>query len=230
MKFKLTLLVILISILGFSQNKGTITGLLSDKESNNLPLPFANVLIKGTTLGTSTDETGKYTITIAPGEYIIQFSFIGYENIEEKITVVAGGTITLNKTLGAGGYQLQDVVIQKQANREKETALLLEQKKAVEIKQSIGAQELSRKGISDVEEGLTKITGITKVGSRGLFVRGLEDRYNNLLINNLAVPSNNPFKKIIPLDLIPTDVVSIIETYKLHESYYQHITYSLSQE
>jgi len=70
----------------------------------------------------------------------------------------------------------------------------------VEIKQSIGAQEMSRKGVSDVEEGLTKITGITKVGSRGLFVRGLEDRYNNLLINDLAVPSNNPFSKIIPLD------------------------------
>ena len=42
----------------------------------------------------------------------------------------------------------------------------------------------------------------------------LEDRYNNLLINDLAVPSNNPFKKILPLDIFPTDIVSIIETYK----------------
>jgi hypothetical protein len=68
---------------------------------------------------------------------------------------------------------------------------------------------MSRKGVSDVEEGLTKITGITKVGSRGLFVRGLEDRYNNLLINDLSVPSNNPFSKIIPLDLFPTDIVGV---------------------
>jgi hypothetical protein len=82
---------------------------------------------------------------------------------------------------------LQDVVVKSNGgNREKETALLLDQKKAVEIKQSIGAQEMSRKGVSNVQEGLTKITGITKVESRGLFVRGLEDRYNNLLINNLA--------------------------------------------
>ena len=53
------------------------------------------------------------------------------------------------------------------------------------MKQSIGAQEMERKGISDVEEGLTKVTGITKAESKGLFVRGLENRYNNLLINDL---------------------------------------------
>jgi hypothetical protein len=42
--------------------------------------------------------------------------------------------------------------------------------------------------LSNVQEGLTKITGVSKVESRGLFVRGLEERYNNLLINDLQVP------------------------------------------
>ncbi|WP_162126562.1 TonB-dependent receptor [Flavobacterium phycosphaerae] len=214
MKFKLIVTFLFLNVIGFAQSKGTVTGTLTDKELNNEPLPFANVVIKGTPIAVVTNETGKYSISVEAGTYTIQFSFLGYENIEEKIEVKAGETITLNKALGSGSYQLQDVVIQNTTSREKETALLLDQKKAVEMKQSIGAQEMSRKGVSDVEEGLTKITGITKVGSRGLFVRGLEDRYNNLLINNLAVPSNNPFKKIIPLDLIPTDVVSIIETYK----------------
>lgn len=214
MKIKLLLLTILFSALGLAQTKGTVKGILTDKEANNIPLAFANATLKGTSTGVTTNEKGEYNISVVPGDYVIVFSFIGYENVETPITIKAGETIVVNKALGAGGYKLEDVVIQKTASREKETALLLDQKKAVEIKQSIGAQEMSRKGISDVEEGLTKITGITKVGSRGLFVRGLEDRYNNLLINNLAVPSNNPFKKIIPLDLIPTDVVSIIETYK----------------
>ena len=133
--------------------------------------------------------------------FILVLSFIGYESVEIPVTIIAGETLIINQALGSGSIKLEDVVIQKSVNREKETVLLLEQKKAIEIKQSIGAQELSRKGVSDVEEGLTKISGITKVGSRGLFVRGLEDRYNNLLINNLAVPSNNPFKKIIPLHI-----------------------------
>jgi outer membrane receptor protein involved in Fe transport len=214
MRIKLLLITILLSTYCLAQTKGTVKGILTDKETNNTPLAFANATIKGTAIGVTTDEKGQYSLAIVPGEYVIVFSFVGYENVEEKITVKPGETTIINKALGSGGYKLQDVVVQKAASREKETALLLDQKKAVEIKQSIGAQEMSRKGISDVEEGLTKITGITKVGSRGLFVRGLEDRYNSLLINNLAVPSNNPFKKIIPLDLIPTDVVSIIETYK----------------
>ena len=214
MKLKATISLLLITLLSFAQNKGTITGTLTDKDSNNVPLAFANVVIKGTSNGVTTDEIGKYTLKVTPGDYTVVFSFVGYESVEVPVKIKADETITINKELGSGGYQLKDVVIQNTVNREKETALLLEQKKAVEIKQSIGAQEMSRKGVSDVEEGLTKITGITKVGSRGLFVRGLEDRYNNLLINDLAAPTNNPYKKIIPLDLFPTDIVSVIDVYK----------------
>jgi hypothetical protein len=215
MKFKLLFLALIICTLSFAQTKGTISGVITDKDSNNSVLPFANVVLKGTSTSVSTDENGKFSLSVNPGNYTIQFSFVGYESAETNITVVAGETVTANKALGSGGYKLDDVIIKKAStNREKETALLLDQKKAVEIKQSIGAQEMSRKGVSDVEEGLTKISGITKVGSRGIFVRGLEDRYNSLLVNDLAVPSNSPFKKIIPLDLFPTDIVSVIDVYK----------------
>jgi hypothetical protein len=213
MKFKILILTLFLSVAAFAQ-KGTITGVISDKDMAGAPLPFANIVIKGTTTGTTADENGKYTFSIAAGTYTIEFSFVGYEPQEQTVTVVAGETLTVDKTLGTGSYTLKDVEIQATGGRERESALLAEQRKAVEIKQSIGAQEMSRKGVSDVEEGLTKITGITKVGSRGLFVRGLEDRYNNLLINDLAVPSNNPFRKIIPLDLFPTDIVSAIDVFK----------------
>jgi outer membrane receptor protein involved in Fe transport len=214
MKRTLLLLTLFMTAITFAQSKGTITGTLTDREANNQTLPFANVVIKGTNANATTDIDGKYAITIPPGKHIIQFSFIGYETIEVPFTITKEQTITLDKALGSAGYKLEDVVIKTNVNREKETALLLEQKNAVVIKQSIGAQEMSRKGVSDVEEGLTKITGITKVGSRGLFVRGLEDRYNNLLINDLAAPTNNPFLKIIPLDLFSTDIVGVIEVYK----------------
>ncbi|CAM3333285.1 TonB-dependent receptor [Flavobacterium longum] len=213
MKIKILILTLFLSVAAWAQ-KGTITGTISDKDMAGAPLPFANVVIKGTTNGTTSDENGKYTFKVDPGTYTIEFSFVGYEPQEQQVTVTAGETVTVDKTLGTGSYTLKDVEIQAAGNRERETALLVEQKKAVEIKQSIGAQEMSRKGVSDVEEGLTKISGITKVGSRGLFVRGLEDRYNNLLVNGLAVPSNNPFRKIIPLDLFPTDIVSAVDVYK----------------
>ncbi|MCD0467389.1 TonB-dependent receptor [Flavobacterium sp. ENC] len=216
MKFNLKFLLITLFIctISVAQNKGTISGVLTDKESNNQALPFANVLIKGTNISANTDIDGKYTLSVNPGSYTIIFSFVGYESVEKPVTVKANETVTLNQILSSGGYTLKDVVVKSTANREKETALLLDQKNAVVIKQSIGAQEMSRKGVSDVEEGLTKITGITKVGNRGLFVRGLEDRYNNLLINDLAAPSNNPFTKIVSLDLFPTNIVGVIDVYK----------------
>lgn len=214
MRIRVLFIVLLITTLGFAKNSGTITGVLTDKNAANKALSNATVVIKGTNIYTNTDGEGKYSLSVSAGDYIVEFSLPGYETTEVIVTVKEGETTIINEMLVAASYNLKEVVVKSTRNREKETALLLEQKNAVSIKQSIGAQEMARKGVSDVEEGLTKVTGITKVDGRGLFVRGLEDRYNNLLINDLAVPSNNPFKKIIPLDIFPTDIVSVIDTYK----------------
>ena len=214
MKFRLLCIALLISTLCFAKNEGTITGILTDKNLNQKVLSSAKVIIKEAGIITNTDAEGKFSIVVPSGVYVVEFSHAGYESTEVIVTVTEGQTTIINESLVPQNYNLKEVVIKAVSNREKETAILLDQKNAVVIKQSIGAQEMARKGVSDVEEGLTKITGISKVDGRGLFVRGLEDRYNNLLINGLAVPSNNPFKKIIPLDIFPTDIVSVLETYK----------------
>lgn len=113
---------------------------------------------------------------------------------------------------------IEGVSIQGNRNKKTETAILSDIKKAATQKQAIGAEEISRKGISNVEQGLTKISGITAVKGKGLFVRGLEERYNTLLINNLGSPSNNPFQKIIALKQFPTDVVGKLNVYKTFTS------------
>eukprot|EP01137_Pigoraptor_chileana_P023539 Opistho-2@89979 len=219
MKIKLIATFLLISVLGFAQGKGTIAGTLTDKDLNNESLPFANVVIKGTTKGVTTDETGKYALSIEAGTYTVQFSFLGYETIEEKVEVKAGETVTINKALGSGNYQLQDVVIQNTVSREKESALLMDQKKAVEIKQSIGAQELSRKGVTDVATAVTKTSGITKQeGSGNIFVRGLGDRYNSTTMNGLPIPSNDPEKKNLNLEIFSTDIVESVSIDKVYSS------------
>jgi outer membrane receptor protein involved in Fe transport len=214
MKFRILFIALLVSTLSFSKNDGKITGVLTDKHLNQKTLPSAKVIIKEANISTNTDADGKFSIAIQPGVYIVEFSLAGYESTEVIVTVNEGETTITNESLVPTNYNLKEVVIRTSVSREKETAILLDQKNAVVIKQSIGAQEMSRKGISDVEEGLTKISGITKVDGRGLFIRGLEDRYNNLLINDLQSPSNSPFKKIIPLDLFPTDVVGVLNVYK----------------
>src|SRR6218665_1667513 len=218
MKLRLLLITLFICSFAMAQNKATVSGVLTDKEANNATLPFANAMIKGTSIGTTTDENGKYTLKVDAGSYTIVFSFLGYENVEQNFTVAAGETATINKALGSGSYTLNDVTVQAAVkNREKEAALLLDQKNAVEIKQSIGAQEMTRKGVSDAAAAVTKVTGISKQeGSSGIFVRGLGDRYNSTTLNGLPLPSNEPTNKNVALDLFSTDVIQSIGVSKTY--------------
>ena len=213
MKLKFLFFGLLLSMISFAQNSAKVSGIITDKDSKQ-PVSFVSISLKGLMNNAESDLNGNYEITMKPGTYTIVYAFIGYKTTEKQVTVTDNETLNLNIALQENSNNIEGIVITGTTNKTKETALLKEQQKAVEIKQSIGAQEMSRKGISNVEAGLTKVTGISKAESRGLFVRGLENRYNNLLINDLQVPSNSPFKKIIPLDLFPTDIVGVLSVYK----------------
>ncbi|MCW2119190.1 TonB-dependent receptor [Flavobacterium sp. 7A] len=220
MKLKLLIVAFLICSFTYSQNKGTITGVLTDKESNNETLPFANVILKGTKANTTTNIDGKYTLSILPGTYTIQFSFVGYEPVEVPVTVIGGKTITINKALSSGGYKLEDVIIKAApVSRQKESALLLDQKNAISFKAAIGADEISRKGVNDLATAVTKVSGISKQEDSGnIFVRGLGDRYNVTTLNGLPIPSNNPANKNILLDIFTTNIVDNIGVSKTFEA------------
>ncbi|EAZ95346.1 TonB-dependent receptor [Flavobacteria bacterium BAL38] len=210
MKLRFLLLSLFFATAMFAQN-GTVTGTILDKEFNNEPLAFANIVIKGTKQGTSTDENGKYSISLKPGNYTIVIGYLGYETKEIAFTIKANEKKVINHTLVASGVQLQDIEIVHIVSKEKESALLQEQQKAVEIKQSIGAEEISKKGIGDVAAAVAKTSGISKQeGSSDIYVRGLGDRYNSTTMNGLPLPSNNPSTKNMSLDVFSTDIVEYI--------------------
>ncbi|MEY2703601.1 MAG: hypothetical protein RLY43_2240 [Bacteroidota bacterium] len=213
MKITHLLFGLLFMVLSYGQNNAKITGFVLDKDTKK-PIELASVFLKETGYKTDTDATGKYELLAKPGNFTLVVSFVGYKTQEKTVVLVAGQTQNFTCNLQENASKIDEVVVKVSVKKTNETALLKEQQKAVEMKQSIGAQEMERKGISDVEEGLTKVTGITKAESKGLFVRGLENRYNNLLINDLQAPSNSPFKKIIPLDLFPTDIVGVLSVFK----------------
>ncbi|MCF7559350.1 TonB-dependent receptor [Sabulilitoribacter multivorans] len=220
MKKNILLFILFVTSLSFAQNTGSVVGKLTDKEYNNEPLAFANVLIKGTTTGTTSDFDGLYSFeNLTPGTYILQFSFVGYETQEVSIEIVADKVTELNIVMAASAATLDEVVITTTTKRESETALLLEQKKAVEIKQSIGAEELSRKGVSDAAGAVAKISGVSKQeGSSNVYVRGLGDRYLNTTMNGLSLPSNDVSKKNIDLDLFASDVIENVSISKAYSS------------
>ncbi|MDP5044068.1 MAG: TonB-dependent receptor, partial [Leeuwenhoekiella sp.] len=206
----------------FAQGSGSIVGVLSDKEVNNEPLPFATVQIKGTTKGTTTDFDGLYEIAnVEAGSYTVVFSFVGYETVEiPNVIVEAGKVTTINTGLGATAAALDEVVITTTVSRESEVALLLEQKNATSIQQSIGADELARKGVSDAAAAIAKISGVSKQsgGSGNVYVRGLGDRYLNTTYNGLSLPSNNIERKNINLDLFPSDIIQNVAVSKAYST------------
>ncbi|WP_438966561.1 carboxypeptidase-like regulatory domain-containing protein [Flavobacterium sp.] len=210
MKFKLLIVTILFSMFCMAQ-KATVTGLVLDKEYQDEPMAFANVTVKGTTRGTSTNENGKFTLSLDPGNYTIVIGFLGYKTLEFPVTLKANEKKVINCTLEVEGVEMEMIVLETTVTQESVKALLQEQQKAVEIKQSIGAEEISNKGISDVASAVTKTTGITKQeGSGSIYVRGLGDRYNSTTLNGLPLPSNNPSNKNINLEIFSTDIVEYI--------------------
>ncbi|WP_455170583.1 TonB-dependent receptor [Aegicerativicinus sediminis] len=220
MKILFYTLSLLFSMSVIAQSTGTIAGKLTDLDFNNEPLAFANVLIKGTTTGTTSDIDGLYIFeNLDPGDYTLVFSFVGYDTKEIPVTVEAGKVTEVNVPMSASTASLDEVVITTTTRKESEVALLMDQKKAVEIKQSIGAEELTRKGVGDAAAAVAKISGISKQqSSSDVYVRGLGDRYQNTTMNNLTLPSTDVSKKNINLDLFTTDIIENVGVSKAYTS------------
>ncbi|PQB05219.1 TonB-dependent receptor [Aureitalea marina] len=216
MKYISSILLLLLGTVGFAQT-GTIEGTLLDKEVEGEPLPFANVIILGTSTGTTSDFDGNYILEDVPvGTYTLEFSFIGYETITVPNVVVENGKFTrIDASLGESAAALDEVVIKVQTSREREQALLMEQRKAVEIKESIGAQQLAQMGVRNASTATTKISGVSKnEGSGDIYVRGLGDRYLSTTLNGLPVPSDDIEKKNIDLGLFSTRLIQSISVSK----------------
>jgi TonB-dependent receptor len=204
-----------------AQQNGSIVGKLTDKELNNEPLPFANVLIKGTTKGTTSDFDGLFQIEdVEPGTYTLTFSFLGYETLEVPNVVVEAGKVTeINAGLGASSVGLDEVVVTTTARKDSEIALLLQQKNALVMQEAISAEALTKKGIGDAAAAVAQISGISKQqGSSNVYVRGLGDRYQNTTLNGLSLPSTNVNKKNIDLDLFASDVIESIGVSKAYST------------
>jgi TonB-dependent receptor len=223
MKNIITLLLLTLTTVSFSQDKGSISGVLTDKDFNNEPLAFANVIIKDTSIGVTTDIDGLYTIEdLDVGTYSIIFSYVGYETaIIDNIVVVANKVTNVSVPMGASAAALDQVIIKTTTRKESVVSLLQEQKRATNIKQSIGAEELSQKGIGDAASAIAKISGVSRQeGGSNVYVRGLGDRYLNTTYNGLSLPSNNIEKKNMDLDLFSSDIIQNVSVSKAYSSYF----------
>ena len=191
----------------YAQKTGYIKGLVSDKETGET-LISAPVYVDKLSNGEITDLDGIFIIKLPEGNYSLTCSYLSYnQQTAHDIVVKNDDTTICNFPLEANTVFLEQVTIVSRADFEKETVLLLERKETSLVLQNIGAQELGRKGVSSVDEGLAQLSSVSFTSMNELFVRGLGDRYNNATLNGLSIPSFNPERKVIALDIFPSAVV-----------------------
>lgn len=211
---KLTSTISLLLIVMFA-TAADIKGLVKDSETKE-PLIGASVQIDGTTVGTITDLDGSFVLNGVKGETTIVVSYVSY--ITKKLKVNASkDTAPIEILLEPDNRQLGEVTVTARKNNETATALLKERQKSSIPIENIGARDLSIKGISDVQEGVKKLTGISVASAGQIIVRGLGDRYSITTLNGMSVASPNPDHKLIPLDLFPTSTVKNITVSKVYD-------------
>ena len=199
-------LILLLLTFGFtSAQTGTLAGNIIDGEFIE-PMAFANILVKGTTIGTTSDFDGKYQLELEPSTYTIVFSFVGYTTQEISDVVIKEGEVTpLDVTLTTNS--LEAVVITTSIKRNTENAILNMQKKSVVVLDGLSAQAIKNTGASNLASAVKNIPGVSIEGGKYVYVRGLGDRYTKSILNGIDIPGLDPDRNTIQMDLFPTNIL-----------------------
>ena len=194
-----------------------VKGTVVDVESYQ-PLAGVTVTIANSQLGTTTNDKGEFYIPLPSdksSEYLIRAALMGYDAQELNFTLQTNDTEFVSFALKNADAVIEEVVVTRRREKFGELALLEERKKSNLMVESIGAQELSRKGVSDAQAALTKMAGVAKQdGVKNVLVRGLGDRYNSTSLNGLPLPSEDPLYKNISLDFFGSDIIQSINVNK----------------
>lgn len=220
------LFIKVIIALGFSFLTTTISaqesGIIRGKVSDNVlgeTLIGVTVLIEGTDplIGTTTDLDGDFSFEhLAPGQYTLKFSYISYTTARiSEIQVVNDEVEYITVLLQPASYELESVVEIVAARIDNsENAILMSMKKAESIQDGISAQEMKTFAASNAAESMVKVTGVSVVDGKDIYVRGLGDRYSTVQLDGQLLPGTDPDKNSAQIDLIPANFLENIVTSK----------------
>ncbi|MDB0023334.1 TonB-dependent receptor [Flavobacteriaceae bacterium] len=206
-KYIFTLLTIgLLSFYSQAQT-GLIRGALIDSDFQD-PVPFANIVVKETGTGTTSDFDGNYELELVEGVYTIVFSFIGYETVEVKdVSVTLNEAAIVNVTLNTLAQGLDEVVVSVSASTNTERSVLEFQKKSVSLVDGLSSQRIKSSGASNIASAVKSVPGVSVQGGKYVYVRGLGDRYTKSILNGVDIPGLDPDRNTIQMDIFPTSIL-----------------------
>ncbi|MFP4204092.1 MAG: carboxypeptidase regulatory-like domain-containing protein, partial [Opitutales bacterium] len=203
---------------------GRIEGRVVDRETG-APLSGVAVVVEDTDFGTITNNEGNYTIEGVPeGEYKLSFVKSGY--IESNVTdvgVEAEETEVLDfglpprpAEMSDEVYDLQDFTVTSEEASEMMVNLDIRME-SDSIIDMLSSEDLSRFADSDVGSAVKRVAGVSVQDGKFAVIRGLEERYSSTLFNGVPVPSPDPERQSVPLDLFPSEIVKNLSVTKTFE-------------
>ena len=180
---------------------GTITGVVNDRDGG--PLAGVRLFVRGAAVEALTDADGRFALELPSGTWDLSAVRAGYSSETAAIEVVAHEDRAITLGLGKAGLALDDLRVTAPRITGGTASLLDERQDASTVSDVLGAEQMARSGDSDAAAALRRVTGLTVIGGKYVYVRGLGDRYSATLLNGSTLPSPEPEKRVVPLDPVP---------------------------
>ena len=220
MKPFLFALLLLLSSFANAQDsaRAIVSGVATD--DTGAPLPGITVTIArngdtagGTVVVTEMDGTFR-AADLVPGTYRVEAMLDGFQPVSREVKLVTGQKIELALKMVPAFSETVEVVAE--AVRTGEVAIMESRRQAAVVSDSISAEEISKTPDSNAASVVERLTGVTLIGDKYVFVRGLGERYSGTTINGSTLPTTETEKRVVPLDLFPAkllDNVNVVKTY-----------------
>lgn len=182
--------------------KGTVT------DNLGLPMPGVNIRILETNTSTQTDIDGNYLIKLPPRTYTIEASFISFQTQKiSEIVIIENKSIKLNIVMKESTNALSEVVVTTKFKKASVAGLYNLQKKTVSFSDGISADLIKQTSDNNVAQVLKRVSGVTMQDNKFVVIRGMSERYNNVLLNGSSLPSTEPNRKNFSFDIIPSNLI-----------------------
>lgn len=210
-----TLIALMLFSIATSAQNGTLAGKIIESETG-YEVIGATVLVKELGTGAATDLDGTYQISVPPGKYTLEVSYVGFAvQVINDVLVEAGKLSTLDVSLHEEAQNLDlDVIVTAKAKRNTIMALLSMQQKSPVVLDGISSAQITQTGDGDAAAAVRRVTGVTVEGGKYVYVRGLGDRYSKTTLNGAEVPGLDPNRNTVQMDLFPSNLLDNIIVYK----------------
>lgn len=185
----------------------TVAGQVLNEETGG-PVADARVFVRGSDAEAVSDATGAFTLQLPEGSWRLSVVRGGFSAASPDVDATEGATVQVR--LAPAAPELEEFVVLVPRIAGSDSALLDERKESSAVSDVLGAEQMARSGDSNAASALKRVSGLTVVGGKYVYVRGLGERYSATLLNGASLPSPEPERRVVPLDLFPTSMLDSV--------------------